>query len=107
MLTAALVKIIRFYKKGISPYLPPACRYTPSCSEYAIEALELHGAARGGWLTARRLGRCHPWGGSGFDPVPPRDPARVDAGRSSRTDRTSGESGTPQTSGGASKVTGA
>jgi putative membrane protein insertion efficiency factor len=70
MLTAALVKMIRFYQKGISPYLPPACRYTPSCSAYAIEALEVHGAARGGWLAVRRLARCHPWGGSGFDPVP-------------------------------------
>jgi hypothetical protein len=48
----------------------PACRYLPSCSEYALEALESHGALRGGWLTLRRLGRCHPWGGFGYDPVP-------------------------------------
>jgi putative membrane protein insertion efficiency factor len=72
MLRAALVTVIRFYQKGISPYLPSACRYTPSCSAYAIEALEAHGAMRGSWLTARRLLRCHPWGGHGYDPVPPR-----------------------------------
>jgi putative membrane protein insertion efficiency factor len=71
MLRAALVKSIRFYQKGISPYLPSACRYTPSCSAYAIEALEVHGAARGSWLTVRRLLRCQPWGGKGYDPVPP------------------------------------
>jgi putative membrane protein insertion efficiency factor len=72
MLRAALVKSIRFYQKGISPYLPAACRFTPSCSAYAIEALEVHGAARGSWLTVRRLLRCQPWGGKGYDPVPPR-----------------------------------
>jgi putative membrane protein insertion efficiency factor len=71
MLRAALVTLIRFYQKGISPYLPAACRYTPSCSAYAIEALEVHGAARGSWLTVRRLLRCQPWGGKGYDPVPP------------------------------------
>ena len=51
---------------------PSPCRYVPSCSTYALEALERHGAARGTWLTLRRLGRCHPWGRSGFDPVPDR-----------------------------------
>ena len=65
-----LLAVIRFYRSGISPWLPPACRYTPSCSNYALEAVGRHGPARGGWLTARRLLRCHPWGGSGFDPVP-------------------------------------
>ena len=79
MLRAALVTLIRFYQKGISPYLPSACRYTPSCSAYAIEALEVHGAMRGSWLSARRLLRCHPWGGHGYDPVPPR---RVSEGHS-------------------------
>ena len=49
---------------------PSACRYWPSCSQYAVEALELHGAARGSWLAARRLARCHPWAGHGVDPVP-------------------------------------
>ena len=49
---------------------PSPCRYWPTCSNYALEAIELHGAARGGWLAARRIGRCHPWGGHGVDPVP-------------------------------------
>lgn len=62
--------MIRGYQLGISPYLPPACRYTPSCSAYAAEAIRKHGAGRGSWLAARRLMRCHPWGGSGYDPVP-------------------------------------
>jgi putative membrane protein insertion efficiency factor len=83
MLRAALVTMIRFYQKGISPYLPSACRYTPSCSAYAIEALEVHGAARGSWLTVRRLLRCQPWGGKGYDPVPPprSGPERAPGGR--------------------------
>jgi putative membrane protein insertion efficiency factor len=61
---------IRFYKLFVSPLLPPACRYLPTCSDYAAEAIEKHGALRGTWLAARRLARCHPWGGSGYDPVP-------------------------------------
>lgn len=61
---------IRFYRKGISPFTPPSCRYTPTCSAYAQEAIERHGALRGGWLAFRRVMRCHPWGGWGFDPVP-------------------------------------
>jgi putative membrane protein insertion efficiency factor len=52
---------------------PSPCRYLPTCSAYALEALEQHGALRGGWLTVRRLGRCHPWGGLGVDPVPARE----------------------------------
>jgi hypothetical protein len=62
--------LIRGYQLGISPMLPAACRYTPSCSAYAAEAIRRHGAARGAWLAVRRLLRCHPWGGSGPDPVP-------------------------------------
>lgn len=61
---------IRFYKLFISPMLPNACRYTPSCSTYAIEALQKHGVLRGLYLSIRRILRCHPWGGSGYDPVP-------------------------------------
>lgn len=59
------------YRWFVSPILGTNCRYCPSCSEYAIEALRAHGAGRGAWLALRRLARCHPWGGSGYDPVPP------------------------------------
>lgn len=65
-----LVVLVRGYQKAISPWLPPACRYTPTCSAYAVEALEKYGAARGSWLAVRRILRCHPWGGTGYDPVP-------------------------------------
>lgn len=70
MLARTFLLIIRGYQVGISPWLPPACRYTPTCSAYAAEAIQKYGAVKGGWLATRRLGRCHPWGGSGFDPVP-------------------------------------
>ncbi|MFD0200033.1 membrane protein insertion efficiency factor YidD [Actinosynnema sp. NPDC091369] len=63
---------VRFYRKFISPALPPTCRFHPSCSAYAVEALTVHGALRGSWLTLRRLGRCGPWHPGGLDPVPPR-----------------------------------
>lgn len=66
---------IRAYRLILSPWLGHACRYQPTCSAYALEALERHGALRGGWLTVRRLARCHPWGGRGYDPVPGADPA--------------------------------
>ena len=62
--------LIRFYQQAISPYLRRQCRYTPSCSQYSYEAIQSHGLRMGGWLTLRRLARCHPWGGSGHDPVP-------------------------------------
>jgi putative membrane protein insertion efficiency factor len=65
-----LLLMIRFYRRGVSPLLPAACRYTPTCSAYAEQAIERYGAVRGSWLGARRLLRCHPWGGSGYDPVP-------------------------------------
>ncbi|UCC24167.1 MAG: membrane protein insertion efficiency factor YidD [Gemmatimonadales bacterium] len=61
---------VRFYRTFISPLTPPSCRYTPTCSAYALEALERHGALRGSWMAFRRILRCHPWGGSGHDPVP-------------------------------------
>ncbi len=61
---------IYFYKGAISPLTPPSCRFTPSCSTYAIEAIRRHGPLRGLYLAIRRILRCHPWGGSGYDPVP-------------------------------------
>lgn len=61
---------IKFYQWVISPMLGPRCRFTPTCSQYALEAVDRYGAWKGLWLTIRRLGRCHPWGGSGYDPVP-------------------------------------
>jgi uncharacterized protein len=70
MLARALVAVIRGYQVGVSPFLPAACRYQPTCSAYAAEAIGKYGAAKGSWLAARRLARCHPWGGSGHDPVP-------------------------------------
>lgn len=62
---------VRAYRLTLSPWVGHACRFQPTCSAYALEALERHGAVRGGCLVARRICRCHPWGGSGFDPVPP------------------------------------
>lgn len=61
---------IRFYQQCISPLTPPACRFTPTCSEYARQAIMKHGPLKGLWLAVRRILRCHPWGGSGYDPVP-------------------------------------
>ena len=62
--------LIRLYRYAISPLLGPSCRYLPTCSEYALIALETHGLGRGGWLAVCRMARCHPWGDSGYDPVP-------------------------------------
>lgn len=70
-LQAVAIGLIRFYQRAISPWFGPSCRFSPSCSHYACEALQQHGLARGTWLTARRLGRCHPFCAGGFDPVPP------------------------------------
>ena len=61
---------LRFYKRWISPALPPSCRFTPTCSEYTYQAIDKYGAIRGGWLGIRRLSRCHPWHSGGYDPVP-------------------------------------
>ena len=71
-----LLTVIRVYRRWISPLTPPTCRFTPTCSSYAEEAVHAHGALRGGWLALRRLLRCHPFGGSGYDPVPGLDPRR-------------------------------
>jgi len=65
---------VRAYRLLLSPWVGHHCRYQPTCSEYALTALEKHGAIRGTWLAARRIGRCHPWGQSGYDPVPDRKP---------------------------------
>ena len=70
MLKRVLLSMIGFYRKGISPLTPPSCRFIPSCSAYAEEAIREYGALRGGWLAARRILRCHPFGGHGYDPVP-------------------------------------
>lgn len=61
---------IKFYRRFISPLTPPSCRFTPTCSEYAIEAIQKHGPFKGTWLAVKRILRCHPGGGSGYDPVP-------------------------------------
>jgi putative membrane protein insertion efficiency factor len=61
---------VRGYRLVFSPWVGHGCRYQPTCSAYALEALERHGGIKGGWLMLRRIGRCHPWGGEGYDPVP-------------------------------------
>ena len=76
-----LAGLVRVYQLVLSPAMAPSCRHLPTCSEYAVEALCRHGALSGGWLAVRRIGRCHPFGTSGFDPVPmrreaPRPPSR-------------------------------
>ena len=81
MLAKAMILLIRGYQLLVSPVITAlsggggCCRFHPTCSEYAIQALRKHGVLRGGWLAIRRISRCHPWGGSGFDPVPPAEHA--------------------------------
>lgn len=70
LLATLAIMPLRVYQLAVSPWLPMNCRFQPSCSHYAIKAIRLHGVAKGAWLTIRRLARCHPWGGEGFDPVP-------------------------------------
>ena len=77
MLKFLFIKLIKFYKKAISPFLPCACRFRPTCSEYMIEAIEIHGVTKGIYLGLRRILRCHPWGGSGYDPVPKADDVKM------------------------------
>ena len=67
---AALLLLIRFYRAAISPLFPPSCRYVPTCSAYAMEAIEKYGAWRGGWMAVKRILRCHPFHNGGYDPVP-------------------------------------
>lgn len=69
-LTALFLLPVYFYKYCISPMMPPACRYVPTCSEYAIQAIKKYGSLKGSYLAIKRILRCHPWGGSGYDPVP-------------------------------------
>jgi uncharacterized protein len=71
LVSAPFVFAIRLYQRFISPLTPPACRYYPSCSEYAVVAIQRHGLLRGSWLSVRRIGRCHPWARGGVDHVPP------------------------------------
>ena len=80
LLAWPLLALVWLYRFTISPWLGNNCRFEPSCSAYALEALREHGAFRGTWLAARRIGRCHPWGGSGYDPVPDKqkDDAKTD-----------------------------
>jgi putative membrane protein insertion efficiency factor len=74
LLVSPLVALVRLYQLTLSPLLGPRCRFYPSCSAYAIVALERHGATAGLWLSIRRLSRCHPWHAGGHDPVPEREP---------------------------------
>ena len=70
LIQRALLALITVYRYAVSPFLGQRCRFHPSCSAYAVEAIQRHGAFKGGWLALRRIGRCHPWGKSGYDPVP-------------------------------------
>ena len=80
LLAKPLIGLVRLYRLAISPWLGGNCRYQPTCSTYAIEALQTYGALRGGWLAAKRIARCNPWGGSGYDPVPSNDMDEHEAG---------------------------
>lgn len=71
--TYPFILLIRFYQAAISPYTPAACRFSPTCSSYSLEALQVHGLLKGSWLAIRRIGKCHPWGDSGYDPVPKKE----------------------------------
>lgn len=70
LMVKVLTLLVRFYQLAISPLLPMACRYHPTCSQYMIEALQKHGPFKGSWLGIKRIASCHPWGGHGYDPVP-------------------------------------
>ena len=70
LLSKFILALIRFYQYAVSPLIPPRCRYIPTCSQYAVEAVKKYGAFKGGWLALKRIARCHPFGGHGHDPVP-------------------------------------
>ena len=70
LLALPFVWLVRFYQVAISPYTPATCRFSPTCSHYTIEALQKHGVFKGSWLALKRISKCHPWGKSGYDPVP-------------------------------------
>lgn len=70
LFSGIFIFLVRVYQYAISPLTPGSCRYTPTCSTYAVEAIRTHGPWRGGYLALRRIGSCHPWGGQGYDPVP-------------------------------------
>lgn len=70
LINAPFIGLVKIYQYAISPLLPNACRYTPTCSQYAEQAIRKYGPVKGSWLALRRLSRCHPWGGHGYDPLP-------------------------------------
>jgi len=74
ILAIPFIWLVRFYQAAISPYTPSACRYTPTCSSYSLEALKVHGIFKGGWLANKLIGSCHAWCGSVYDPVPEKEP---------------------------------
>jgi putative membrane protein insertion efficiency factor len=86
-LALALKGLVHLYRWTLSPFIGHGCRFRPTCSEYAIEAINHHGGLKGGWLAVRRLARCHPWGGAGFDPVPGSAMPRADDRPTDRSDR--------------------
>ncbi len=69
-LAVPFILLVRFYRKAISPFTPAACRYSPTCSQYSLTALQKYGLFKGGWMSLKRILSCNPWGGSGYDPVP-------------------------------------
>lgn len=81
MMRRVVISLVRLYQAGISPLLPATCRFTPTCSNYALGAIERFGALKGSWLALRRILRCHPFGGRGYDPVPPASTVAPDRGQ--------------------------
>lgn len=70
LISRFFIFLIRLYQWVVSPFFPPSCRFVPTCSVYGVEAIKKHGPLKGGWLTLKRIAKCHPWGSSGYDPVP-------------------------------------